>query len=67
MLYETIRMLPLLLDDKAEALVKQEIQENKYWMVNSLESRKKYSAELKRRFQSVPRSFYILSCVNITS
>lgn len=58
MLYETIRILPLLLDDKAEALVKQEIQENKYWMVNSLESRKKYSAELKRRFQSVPRSFW---------
>ena len=58
MMYETIRMLPLFLAENSEELIEQEIEENKYMMVNSIVSRKRYISELKRRFNAVPRSFW---------
>lgn len=54
MMYEMIRMLPLFLASNADELVKKEIEENQYMMVNSIASRKKYGSELKRRFHAVP-------------
>ena len=50
MMYEMIRMLPLFLASNADELVKKEIEENQYMMVNSIASRKKYGSELKRSF-----------------
>lgn len=58
MMYEMTRLLPLFLADNADELIKQEIEENKHLMVNSMSSRKKYILELKRRFNAVPRSFW---------
>lgn len=58
MMYEMIRMLPLFLASNADELVKKEIEENQYMMVNSIASRKKYGSELKRRFHAVPPSFW---------
>lgn len=58
MMYETIRMLPLFLADNSDELIEQEIEENKYMLVNSIISRKRYISELKRRFNAVPRSFW---------
>lgn len=58
MLYEMNRMLPLFLDSHSEELTRREIDENNILMVNSLASRKRYIAELKRRFSSVPVSFW---------
>ena len=58
MMYETIRMLPLFLAENSEELIEQEIEENKYMMINSIVSRKRYISELKRRFNAVPRSFW---------
>lgn len=58
MMYEMIRMLPLFFADNADELIKKEIEENRYMMVNSITSRKRYCHELKRRFDAVPRSFW---------
>lgn len=58
MMYEMTRLLPLFLADNADELIRQEIEENKHLMVNSISSRKRYCHELKRRFKAVPRSFW---------
>ena len=51
-------MLPLLLSPDVDALLKQEISENNILLIKSEASRKKTVAEFKRRFNSVPRSFW---------
>lgn len=58
MMYEMNRMLPLFLDDNAEKLVRQEIEQNKMLMVNSVATRKKYCLEFRRRFNVVPKEFW---------
>jgi len=59
MFYEMNRCLPLLLSSDAQALMKQEIEENKILLVNSLVSRQRFVAEFQRRFNAVPRNFWI--------
>lgn len=59
MMYEMNRMLSLFLADNSSELVAQEIEENHVLMVNSIISRKRYVNELKRRYQAVPKSFWL--------
>jgi len=58
MFYEMNRCLPLLMDANAEELMREEIEQNKLIMVNSLTSRKRFVAEFKRRYAAVPRPFW---------
>lgn len=55
---ETNAILPLLLDENAVALIKDEILHNNILHINSEKSRKRNVAEIKRRFDAVPRSFW---------
>ena len=59
MMYEMNRMLPLFLADNSEELLLQEIENNQVLLLNSQVSRKKYIRELKRRFEAVPRTFWL--------
>lgn len=59
MIYEFNRCLPILMDSNAEELMKKEIEENKLMLVNSLTSRKRFSAEFIRRYKAVPRTFWL--------
>lgn len=59
MMYEMNRMLPLFLADNSEELLLQEIENNQVLLLNSQASRKKYIRELKRRFEAVPRTFWL--------
>lgn len=59
MFYEMNRCLPLLMSHNADALIKQEIEENKLLLVNSLTSRKRFVAEFRRRYNAVPRHFWL--------
>ncbi len=56
--YEFVRILPLLMDDNSEQLLKDEVINNNYLHVNSLISRKRFVAEFKRRYNSVPAMFW---------
>ena len=58
MMYEMNRMLPLFLAENSDELIRQEIEDNRVLMVNTVTSRKKYILELKRRFESVPRQYW---------
>lgn len=51
-------MLPLLLSPEADILIKQEVAENNILLIKSETSRKRAVAEFKRRFNSVPCSFW---------
>lgn len=55
---ETNALLPLLLDENAVALIKDEILHNNILHINSEKSRKRNVAEIKRRFDAMPRSFW---------
>lgn len=59
MMYEMNRMLPLFLADNSEELLLQEMETNQVLLLNSQASRKKYIRELKRRFEAVPRTFWL--------
>ena len=59
MMYEMNRMLPLFLADNSEELLLQEMENNQVLLLNSQTSRKKYIRELKRRFEAVPRTFWL--------
>ena len=59
MFYEMNRCLPLLMDSKADELMKKEIDENKILLINSLVSRKRFVAEFQRRYKAVPRAFWL--------
>ncbi len=59
MMYEMNRMLPLFLADNSEELLLQEMENNQVLLLNSQASRKKYIRELKRRFEAVPRTFWL--------
>lgn len=59
MFYEFNRCLPLLMASNADELLKQEIEENRLLMVNSFVSRKRFIAEFQRRYNAVPRTFWL--------
>lgn len=56
--YEFVRMLPLLMDANSESLLKDEIENNHVLQVNAITSRKRFVAEFKRRYASVPSHFW---------
>ena len=56
---ETNRCLPLLMSSDSKQLFKQEIEENNLMMVDSLMSRKRFAAELQRRYDALPRPFWL--------
>lgn len=55
---EMSALLPLLLSDDADALLKKETEENNLLLIKSESSRKRTVYEFKRRFNAVPRSFW---------
>ncbi|MDE6018755.1 MAG: DUF1819 family protein, partial [Muribaculaceae bacterium] len=55
---ETNALLPLLLDENAAALVKDEVLNNNILHINSEKSRQRNVVEIKRRFEAMPRSFW---------
>lgn len=55
---EMTALIPLMLDEKSQELIKQEIEENNLLRINSLMSRKRVVVELQRRFNAVPKSFW---------
>lgn len=55
---ETNALLPLLLDENADVLIKEEVLNNNILHINSEKSRKRNVSEIKRRFDAVPRSFW---------
>ena len=56
--YEFKRMLPLLMDPEADRLVKEEVQNNQILQINSPTSRDRFAYEFKRRYASLPESFW---------
>jgi hypothetical protein len=56
--YEYQRILPLLLSDNSETLLKEEVENNHILQVNSRKARRTFVLEFKRRFASVPLSFW---------
>lgn len=55
---ETTALVPLMQDQQAATLLRQEIEENRLLCINSLNSRKRVVSELQRRFNAVPKSFW---------
>jgi hypothetical protein len=56
--YEYQRILPLLLSENSEMLLKEEIENNQILQVNSRKARRTFVLEFKRRFMSVPVEFW---------
>ena len=56
--FEFKRILPMLMSPDAALLLKEEIEKNDILQINSLSSRKRFIAEFKRRFASVPLHFW---------
>lgn len=59
MFTEMNSLLPLLLSEESDALLKREIEENNLLLIKSETSRKRAIAEFKKRFTAVPRSFWV--------
>lgn len=57
MLDEMNNILPLLMSPEQDALLKKEIIENKYLMMNTENTRKRAVAEFRLRYNSVPPAF----------
>ena len=55
---ETKLLLPLLMADNAEELLKKEKIENNILMINSQQARSTMMLEVKRRYEAVPKSFW---------
>lgn len=51
-------VLPLLLEPNGKDLIKEEVRENRYLMMNSENTRKRCVSELQKRFNAVPHSFW---------
>lgn len=51
-------VLPLLLSSNSKELMKQEVINNQYLMMNSENTRKRCVSELQKRFAAVPESFW---------
>lgn len=56
--YEYRRILPLMMSTDSQQLLKEEIENNQILQVNSKAARKRFIAEFKRRFASVPVYFW---------
>ncbi len=56
--YEYQRILPLLMEENADELLKDEIENNRILQVNSITSRKRFVVEFKRRYKAVPYAFW---------
>jgi hypothetical protein len=56
--YEVKRILPVLMSPESEMLLKEEDENNLILQINSVSSRKRFLAEFKRRFASVPLHFW---------
>ena len=57
--YEFMRVLPLLMADNADELLKQELELNEHIQINSRKARQTFLNEFKKRFTAVPRSFWL--------
>lgn len=58
MLDEMNRILPLLMNNNSDALLRQEIENNNLLLIATKTTRSRAIPEFKRRFNSVPRSFW---------
>ena len=56
---EFMRILPLLMDENATELLKEEVQNNRILQVNSQKARQTFITEFKRRYNAVPISFWM--------
>lgn len=56
--FEYRRLLPILMEQNSEQLLKDEIENNKVLQVNSRTSRQRFVVEFKRRYISVPALFW---------
>lgn len=56
---ETNILLPLFQSENRETLLKEEILNNEFLKINSESSRKRYVAEVKRRYHAAPSSFWV--------
>ena len=56
--YEFQRILPLLMSEESERLLKEEVENNQFLQVNSRKSRGNFVLEFKRRYASVPAHFW---------
>lgn len=55
---EFVRILPLLMNENAAELLKDEAQNNRVLQVNSQTARQRFIFEFKRRYNAVPASFW---------
>ena len=55
---EMTNILPLLMSDDSEALLKQEVIENKYLMMRTEQTRKRAVSEFVKRYKAVPMHFW---------
>ena len=51
-------VLPLLMEPNGKDLLKNEVRENRYLMMNSENTRKRCASELQKRYDAVPVSFW---------
>lgn len=58
MLDEMTRLLPLLMAEDSDALLKHEAEANEYLMVGTKATRMRMLPEFKRRYNAVPRGFW---------
>lgn len=56
--YEFKRILPILMVENSELLLREEVENNQVLQVNSRTSRLRFVAEFKRRYASVPAHFW---------
>jgi len=55
---EMTALIPLMMDEHADNLIKQEIEENNLLCINSMNSRKRVVSEFQRRFKALPIGFW---------
>ena len=55
---EFMRILPLLMAENVESLLKEEVQNNRLLQVNSQKARQTFITEFKRRYHAVPATFW---------
>ncbi len=56
---EFLRILPLLMSENANELLKDEVKNNRLLQVNSQKARQTFITEFKRRYNAVPASFWV--------
>ena len=56
--YEFKRVLPILMGEKSDQLLKEEVENNQLLQVNSRTSRLRFATEFRRRYSSVPAHFW---------